>query len=314
MAIDAGQAADALGPRIVVPEEAAAAELRGRHGDHALRIEVQTAPGGAARMLAVLDLDAEALADEADRLNRRDDAASLPIEVVGRATWLALRRLSHSGMIQLTGGSRRVLHVSPTFADPSGATDGPTARTDQWRDEASGRSRWRPCLRRAAFPRKRRRCSPRRFVTPIAARLCALGETTDPSLTQPDKLPRLVDSSGLSAEAERVLACLQPGSVLPTAADAAELARSTARLVTALSADQGSPAPEHSAVRESVEQFCVTGSTEATSSWSGLTSLDGATFVTLTGTFCDCPARSMVSSTVLPTPTWSSTAAKSDMV
>ena len=246
------EAADALGPHIVAPEEAAAADLRGRHGEHALRIEVQTAPGGASRMLAVLDLDAEALTDEADRLNRRDDAASLPIEVVGRATWLALRRLSHSGMIDLTGGSRRVLHVSPTFADPSGATGGPAAKTDQWRDEAARAVKMATVLAAGGFPEEAPPLFAKALRYAIAAGLCALDETTDPSLTQPDQVRRLVDSSGLSAEAERVLACLQPGSILPTAADAADLARSTARLITALSTDQGSPVTKHSVVRESL--------------------------------------------------------------
>jgi hypothetical protein len=79
-------AADRLGPQIVSPEEVIAADLRLRHGERALLIEIQTDPGGAARLLAVLDLDANGVAGESDRLSRRQGAPSLPVEVVDRAT------------------------------------------------------------------------------------------------------------------------------------------------------------------------------------------------------------------------------------
>ena len=62
------QAAEAsVAPRIVPAEEAVAEELRRRHGERALLIEARTGGDGRVRVLAVLDLDGEALAAEAKR-------------------------------------------------------------------------------------------------------------------------------------------------------------------------------------------------------------------------------------------------------
>ena len=66
------QAEDRVAPRIVSPEEAVAEELRQRHGERALLIEARTGGDGRVRILAVLDLDGEALAAEA----KRHEAAS----------------------------------------------------------------------------------------------------------------------------------------------------------------------------------------------------------------------------------------------
>jgi hypothetical protein len=68
----------------------------------------------------------------------------------------------------------------------------------------------------------------------ITARLNASGETADPSQIDLEQAKDLIQHGGLSPEAERVLAALRPGTEAPTVANATELARSTARLVTAL--------------------------------------------------------------------------------
>jgi hypothetical protein len=106
--------ADTLGPRIVPPEEAATAALRQRHGDLVLHVEEIKADGaGGARLLAVLDLEPAACAAEGERLAQRPDAAALPVEVLDRATWLTIQRLAASGLLTLSGGTRRVLHALP---------------------------------------------------------------------------------------------------------------------------------------------------------------------------------------------------------
>ena len=60
-------AQERVAPRIVSPEETMADELAHRHGERALLIEARTGADGRARILAVLDLDGEALAAEAKR-------------------------------------------------------------------------------------------------------------------------------------------------------------------------------------------------------------------------------------------------------
>jgi hypothetical protein len=231
------EAADGLGPKIVSPEDAIAADLRRRHGERALRIEVQTGPGGAVRMLAVLDLDIERLAAEAEHLGRRQDASSLPVEILDRATWLTLRRLARSGMVDLTGGSRRVLHVSPDFAEPD-AADNATPQADAWREEAERAIRMASVLAAGGFPDEAPPLLARALRYAIAARLQAAGAVAaDPTTANAEQTLDLLKQSGLSAEAERVLTTLRPSAATPNPADAAELARSTARLVAALASD-----------------------------------------------------------------------------
>ncbi len=240
------EAADGLGPRIVSLEEALAEDLRRRHGERALRVEVQTGPGGATRMLAVLDLDPDGLAGEAARLSRREDAASLPVEILDRATWLTLRRLAQSGMVDLTGGSRRILHASPEFAEPDAAYSS-NQQADVWREEAERAIAMASVLAAGGFPEEAPALLAKALRCAVAVRQRAAGEqTADPSTTNAEQAHDLLKQSELAIEAERVLAALRPGSATPNPADAAELARSTSRLVAALAADH---VPEPAVVR-----------------------------------------------------------------
>jgi hypothetical protein len=211
-----------------------------------LRIEVQTGPGGTARMLAVLDLDAEGLAAEAEHLGRRQDAPGLPVEVLDRATWLTLRRLAQAGMVELSGRSRRVLHVAPDLAEPD-AADHCTPQADAWREEAERAIRMASVLAAGGFPEEAAPLLAKALRHAVASRLRGAGETgADPLTADAEQARDLLKQDGLSVEAERVLAVLRPGSTTPTPADAAELARSTTRLVAALAADH---APEPAVAR-----------------------------------------------------------------
>ncbi|MBI5941779.1 MAG: DEAD/DEAH box helicase [Caulobacterales bacterium] len=239
------EAADGLGPKIVSPEDALAVDLRLRHGERALRIEVQTGPGGARRVLAVLDLDADGLAGETERLSRRQDAASLPVEVLDRATWLTLRRLARSGVLDLTGGGRRILHVSPEFGEPDAANNA-TEHDDAWREEAERAIRMARVLAAGGFPEEAPPLLAKALRYAVAARLRAAGEAAAPSSTIAEQVLDLLKQSGLSVEAEQVLAILRPGAAAPTPAEAAELARLTMRLVAALATDH---APEPAVAR-----------------------------------------------------------------
>lgn len=243
------EAADGLGPKIVSPEDALAADLRRRHGERVLRIEVQTGPGGATRMLAVLDLGAEGLAAEAELLGRRQDASGLPVEILDRATWLTLRRLAQSGMVDLSSGSWRVLHVSPDFAEPDAAEQA-RPQTDAWREEAERAIRMASVLAAGGFPEEAPPLLAKALRYSVASRLRAAGEAAaNPSAATAEQTLDLLQQSGLSAEAERVLAALRPESTAPTPADAAELARSTMQLVTALAVDH---VPEPAVARAAV--------------------------------------------------------------
>jgi superfamily II DNA or RNA helicase len=102
------QAAEAAAPRIVPADEAIAADLASRHGDRALLVEAREGGDGMIRMLAVLDVAPEALAAEAARLGARDGGPE--VELIDRATWVAIERLQASGLLQRVEGPVRVLH------------------------------------------------------------------------------------------------------------------------------------------------------------------------------------------------------------
>src|SRR5208282_2633241 len=129
------QAEVSVTPRILSPEEAFTEELRRRHGERALLIEARTDRDGRVRLLAVLDLEGEALAAEAKRQEARREVG-LAVEVIDRPTWLAMLRLAASGMIALAEGQSRVLHRSPDFTVAADPSLDPQARATKLRGEA----------------------------------------------------------------------------------------------------------------------------------------------------------------------------------
>lgn len=120
------QAGDAAAPRILSADEAVAEDLQRRHGERALLIEARLGGDGRVLMLAVLDLDPDALSAEAKRLGTPGDSGPA-IEVIDRATWLAIRRLQSSGVLQLVEGPVRVLHKASEMADAEGTGANPRA-------------------------------------------------------------------------------------------------------------------------------------------------------------------------------------------
>jgi hypothetical protein len=97
------QAEVRVAPRLLSPEETVAEELRHRHGERALLIEARDGADGRVRILAVLDVDGDALATEAKQHETRAGVGPV-VEVVDRPTWLAMRRLAAGGMITLAAG------------------------------------------------------------------------------------------------------------------------------------------------------------------------------------------------------------------
>jgi superfamily II DNA or RNA helicase len=102
--------------RIVPADEAVAAELQERHGARTLLVEARQRGDGAVQMLAVLDLERDALAAEAERLAALVESGAPAVEVVDRATWACVQRLQAIGMLQRVEGPTRVLHRAPELA------------------------------------------------------------------------------------------------------------------------------------------------------------------------------------------------------
>ena len=169
------QAEASVTPRILSPEEAFTEELRRRHGERALLIEARTGGDGRAHLLAVLDLEGEALAAEAKRHEARREVGPA-VEVIDRPTWLAMRRLAASGMITLAEGQSRVLHQSPDFAVAADPSFDPQARATELCGEAERSLRMARVLAAGGFPEEALPLIAKAIGIGAAARLAVLGE------------------------------------------------------------------------------------------------------------------------------------------
>lgn len=224
---------EALGPRISLPEEVLAADLRARYGERVLRIEARPRPDGAARVLAVLDLEPDVLADETQRLMSRDGGARA--EVIDRATWLALRRLVGSGLMAATGPAPRVLHTAPEFADDTPPGGAQADQAAEWRDVAERSARMAGVLAAGGFPEEVPPLLAKALRHAIAARNLAAGQASpDPSTSDPEQIRALLSSNTLSADVEAVLAALRLEAAAPTVTGGADLARRASGLVSSL--------------------------------------------------------------------------------
>jgi SNF2-related domain/Helicase conserved C-terminal domain len=116
------QAAESA-PRIVPADEAIAADLASRHGERALLVEARVHGDGAVQMLAVLDLEEEAIAAEAARLAASTADGAPAVEIIDRATWVCVQRLQAIGVLQRVETPARVLHRA-MGSDPAGLTPG----------------------------------------------------------------------------------------------------------------------------------------------------------------------------------------------
>ena len=227
-------AADKVAPRILSPDEAAAEDLLRRHGERALLIEARTGADGVGRMLAVLDLDAEALAVEAKRLSERGADTGPAVEAIDRATWLTMRRLAASGLVKLADGPSRMLHRAAEFVVAETLPD-PTARADELRRQAERSLRMAQVLATGGFAEEAPPLLAKVLATAAAARLAMLGELgADITMATPDQVRDLVDRGALPAAAVAAIAGLGPAGAVPSDADLEPQFDAAAKIIAAL--------------------------------------------------------------------------------
>ena len=202
------QTQPSVAPRILSPEEAVAEELRRRHGERTLLIEARTGGDGRVRLLAVLDLDGEALALEAKRHEAHREVGPA-VEVIDQQTWLAMRRLAATGMITLVEGRSRVLHQSLDFASVADPKFDPRARADELRCEAERSLRMARVLADGGFPDEALPLIAKAIGNGAAARLAALGElAAGVSIATPAQIHDLVERGVFATQAEVALSVL----------------------------------------------------------------------------------------------------------
>jgi hypothetical protein len=103
-------------------------------------------------MLAVLDLERDALAAEQKRLAGQSDAVGLVVEAIDRATWFTMRRLQATGLVQLADGPVRVLHCVPELAAADGSTGDPAEQAAELSRQALRTLRMARVLATGGFP------------------------------------------------------------------------------------------------------------------------------------------------------------------
>jgi superfamily II DNA or RNA helicase len=239
--IERMQAMMQAAPRIVAADEALAAELARRHGERALLIEARPRGDGCVGVLAVLDLEPEALAAETTRLAAAGNG-SLAVEVIDRATWAAMRRLQSSGILQLVQGTGRVLHRAPEFTEPDQPAGEAAARTSELHAQAERTLRMAQVLARGGFPEEAPPLIAKAIGQGAAARLSALGELpAGIAMATPAQVRALVERNALPAHAVDALA--SPAAAAPSAAEVDELLDAAAQVLAACAAGEAAAVP-----------------------------------------------------------------------
>jgi hypothetical protein len=224
-------------PRIVSAEEALAEELSRRHGERALLIETRPGSDGREGVLAVLDLDPETLAAERRRLAERRHAPGIAVELLDRATWLAMERLAASGMLRFAETPRRVLHRAAELAPAEDGAGGAEERAADLRRAAERALRMAMVLSAGGFPEEAPPMLARALFHGAAARLSELGELpAEATLATSEQMQRLVARGALPGEAMTILQMLPRTGGSADVDDLARLAASTSRILAAIGA------------------------------------------------------------------------------
>jgi superfamily II DNA or RNA helicase len=226
-------------PRLLSPDEVLAEDLRHRHGDRVLLVEARPGQDGRLRLLAVLDLEREALDAEGQRLAAREEGP--PVELIDRATYMAMRRLAATGMVRLADGPVRLLHRAPEFE--AAETVDPQARSAELRGQAERSLRMAKVLAAGGFAEEALPLIAKALGTAAAARLAVLGELKPGVLmATPEEVQDLVERGDLPARAAATLVALWPGQGLPDAAALERHVEATAAVIAALDGGDAVPA------------------------------------------------------------------------
>ena len=231
------EASDRVRVRILTPEERLTEEMRSRLGTRLLLVEARSDADGRPRLLAVVDGDAHALATERAALAAAPDgggSASMPVEIVDRATWEAMQRLAAAGLVQMAQGPVRRLHRADGFAADDAADTDTRARVADLLAQADRARRMAAVLAAGGFPEEAAPRLAQSLALAGAAKLAGRGELA-PGLSEatPEQIRDLSEAGTLPSEAVTTLLGLWPGSGEHGADTMLRLAEATARVVAA---------------------------------------------------------------------------------
>jgi hypothetical protein len=228
------QATQAVAPAIVAADEAIAEDLLRRHGERTLYIESRQGNDGRLRLLAVLDLDRDALAAESRRLSERRESGAPEIELVDRASWLTMKRLEAAGLIKLGEGAGRVLHRAPELAGAVQGPGDPPSRAAELRRLAERSLEMAKLLTAGGFPEEAPALIARAIGHGAAAKLALLGELSpDISMATPGQIRALAARRALPSQSVTMLAALGPGAGVPSSDELGGLIEDATQIIAA---------------------------------------------------------------------------------
>jgi hypothetical protein len=217
--------------RVIQPEEALVADFVARHGDKVLLVEARHGADGRPRVLAVLDLDKSALVGEVARLSSMEAFA---VEVIDRATWVAMRRLESTGLLQFTHESR-LLYRSATLNDEGAQSASSEQRAAQLMGEAQRALRMAKVLASGGFPEEVPALLAKVLQKAGAARMAERAELSAGSSAATDAdIRRLVDCDALPVDALAILDASRLSSALPSGHAIRALATVAERFMVAI--------------------------------------------------------------------------------
>jgi hypothetical protein len=198
-----------LAPRVVTPEEAFVLDLVQRHGDKVLLVEARRDGAGRTSLLAVVDLDQDALATE---IGRADSHAGFGVEFVDYASWLSLRRLAAAGLLQFTHEAR-ILHRSAAIPPEPAATAPLDTRAGEAMRQADRALRMARVLAAGGFPEETHTLAAKAIHMVGGALLAVRGELrAGASAADEADIRSLVDRAVLTPEALEILELAQPNA------------------------------------------------------------------------------------------------------
>jgi hypothetical protein len=220
-----------LAARVVSPEEAIVTDLVRRHGDKVLLVEARHDADGHPKLLAVLDVDAPALAAEIERLS---SASTIAVDAIDRAAWLTMQRLAAAGLLQFTH-QPRLLHRCGSFVGPSAVSISTDERSAQLMADAQRALRMAKVLAAGDFPEEVPALVAKAVQKAGAARLAARAELPAGASTASDSdIRNLVGRGELPEGVIAVLDASQPSVNTPGDSDVRALISAAERFLAAI--------------------------------------------------------------------------------
>ena len=141
-------------PEVATPPPAVSLrdDLLARHGDALLLLQARKAPDGQEVLLVVLDGDAAVVSAERERLADSAETGAPRIELLDRATYEAIERLTGAGLLHATAEGQTELVRSPRLADPAEAVQRQRlAQSTEWLAAAERKLRMAMLLAQGGF-------------------------------------------------------------------------------------------------------------------------------------------------------------------